>query len=69
MTTRKERIQELQKTGLEYIAQERTRAQNEVKVLEAILKGRTGGAGVQQVSVKVVSAVADKDLSNFIRNA
>ena len=40
-----------------------------MKVPEAILKGRTGGAGVQQVSVKVVSAVADKDLSNFIRNA
>lgn len=69
MTTRKERIAELKSTALDYIAKERTRVQNEVKVLQAVLDGRTGGAGIQKVSVKVVAAAADKDLASFVGNA
>ncbi len=67
--SRSQRIQDLKTAADQYIQQEKTRVENEVQALEAILNGRTGGAGIQQVSVKVVAAVADKDLASYLKGA
>ena len=67
MSDRKSRLKDLQDTAKDYISKERTRAENEVKVLQAVLDGRTGGAGIQAVSVAVVSAVANSDLADYLK--
>lgn len=67
--SRSQRIQDLKTAADQYIQQEKTRVENEVQALEAILNGRTGGAGIQQVSVRVVAAVADKDLASYLKGA
>lgn len=67
MSDRKSRLKDLQDTAKQYIDAERTRAENEVKVLQAVLDGRTGGAGIQAVSVAVVSAVANSDLADYLK--
>jgi hypothetical protein len=67
MAIRKERLEELQKAVKEYVKEEKTRLENEVKVMEAILKGRTGGAGVQKKSNAVVAAVAQNNLAAYLQ--
>ena len=67
--SRAQRIQDLKTAADQYIKEEKTRVENEVQALEAILNGRTGGAGIQQVSVRVVAAVADKDLASFLKGS
>ncbi len=67
MSTRAERVRALQKSVTEYVKAEKTRITNEVASLEAVLKGRTSGAGIQKVNVKVVEAAAGNDLSDFLR--
>ena len=67
MADRASRLQDLEDAAKEYIKAERTRAENEVKSLQAILDGRTGGAGIQAVSVNVVAAVANKDLETYLK--
>jgi hypothetical protein len=67
MADRASRIQDLQDTAKDYIKSERTRAENEVKSLDEILKGRTGGQGIQAVSVAVVASVANKDLEAYLK--
>jgi hypothetical protein len=68
MSSRLDRLKALQQTTKDYIAKEKTRIENEVSVMEAILKGRTGGAGVQAPSTTVVAAVAQNDLSDFLNS-
>lgn len=65
--SRQQRLSELERTAKEYISAERRRAENEVKVLEAILQGRTGGAGIQQVTIKKVAAVANADIASYLK--
>lgn len=67
MADRASRLQDLEDAAKDYIKAERTRAENEVKALQAILDGRTGGAGIQAVSVNIVSAVANKDLEAYLK--
>lgn len=57
---------QLQKATKEYVAKERTRLTNEASVLEAILKGRTGGKGLQTLSIQTMSAVAQKDIEVYL---
>ncbi len=64
--SREDRIKELQRTVKDYVKSERTRIENEVTVLKAILSGRTGGAGIQSNSVSVVQAVAQSDLAAYL---
>jgi hypothetical protein len=66
MSDRASRVQKLADAVKDYTKKEKTRIENEVKVLEAILKGRTGGAGVQASSNKVVEAVAKNDLKSYL---
>lgn len=66
MSTRLERIQELETTTFQYIVAEQTRINNEVSVLQAILNGRTGGAGIQQISKNQVASVAQNDLAGYL---
>ena len=66
MSNRQQRIQDLQKALNNYISAEKQAAQNTVKVLQAILNGRTGGQGIQAVSVAVVAAAADADLTDYL---
>lgn len=67
MSSRKDRVADLKKTADEYIAAEKKRIENEVSSLEAILKGRTGGAGVQLEGIKVAASAAQNDLAAFLR--
>ena len=67
MADRASRVQALADAVKEYTGKEKTRIENEVKALEAILKGRTGGAGVQKSSTKVVEAVANNDLLAYLK--
>jgi len=66
MSDRASRVQALADAVKEYAGKEKTRIDNEVKILEAILNGRTGGAGVQASSTKVVEAVASNDLQAYL---
>jgi len=66
MTDRASRVQALADAVKDYTAKEKTRIENEVSVLEAILSGRTGGAGVQASSTAVVAAVAQNDLKAYL---
>lgn len=59
-------LKELKKTGDDYVKKERERLGNEAKALEAILKGRTGGGGVQSLNTQVASAVAKRDLADYL---
>lgn len=65
--SRSSRLDELKAATKDYVASEKKRIENEVKVLEAVLSGRTAGAGIQANSVAVVSAVAYADLSAFLK--
>lgn len=56
----------LQATAKEYTAAERKRLENEVKVLKAVLSGRTGGAGIQKLNTKVAAAVAKRSLAAYL---
>jgi hypothetical protein len=67
MADRLSRLKELENATKEYIKAERKRAENEVKSLQAILDGRTGGAGIQAISVNIVAAVANKDLEAYLK--
>ena len=67
MADRESRLQDLEDTAKDYIKKERTRAENEVKSLQKILDGRTGGQAIQKVSVNIVAAVANKDLTTYLK--
>jgi hypothetical protein len=67
MADRLSRLKELENAAKEYIKAERKRVENEVKSLQDILDGRTGGAGIQAISVNIVAAVAKKDLEEYLK--
>lgn len=67
MANRYERLELLEKTAKEYIKREKARIENEVSVLEAVLRGRTGGAGIQSKSTSTVAAVAQSDLTDYLK--
>ena len=67
MSTRLDRLKTLQKALNDYVKQERNRIDNEVSVLTAILSGRTGGKGIQQVNTNTVTTVAQNDLSSYLQ--
>jgi hypothetical protein len=65
-SSRLQRLQQLQQATHDYVGKEQTRIDNEVSSLQAILNGRTAGAGVQQSSNQVVQAVAQSDLTAYL---
>lgn len=65
--SRSSRLTDLETATKDYVKNEKKRIENEVKVLEAVLQGRTAGAGIQANSVAVVSAVAFADLASFLK--
>lgn len=67
--SRSSRLDDLNSAVKDYVKAEKKRIENEVKVLEAVLKGRTAGAGIQANSVAVVQAVAESDLSDYLSGA
>lgn len=66
MSDRSSRVKALADAVKDYTGKEKTRIDNEVKSLQAILDGRTGGAGVQKIATKVVEAVANHDLQTYL---
>lgn len=60
------RIQALADAVKEYASKEKKRIEDEVAVLKTVLAGRTGGAGVQAISVKRVTEVANYDLQAYL---
>ena len=64
---RLQRVQELQEATVDYVTKEKKRIENEVSVLQAVLDGRTGGAGVQLPSKEQVKAVAYASLNDYLR--
>ena len=69
MAKRTDRIEALESAVKDYVKEEKKRIENEVKVLEAILKGRTGGKGLQKSSASVVAAVAQNDLASYLKGS
>lgn len=67
MSNRISRVSALRDTAKEYIKAEKTRIENEVSVLEAILSGRTGGAGIQLKGIQVAKSAAENDLAAFLK--
>lgn len=65
--SRSSRLQQLADATKQYVDSEKKRIENEVKVLESVLSGRTAGAGIQANSVAVVQAVAESDLSAYLK--
>lgn len=63
---RDQRLQNLLQAVQQYVQAEQTRINNEVSVLQAVLNGRTGGAGVQASSTAVVAAVAQNDIAVYL---
>lgn len=63
---RADRLKALEDKTKEYVKKEQDRIDAEVQVLEAVLKGRTGGAGAQK-SEDVVAAVAYNDLYSYLQ--
>jgi hypothetical protein len=66
MSSRASRVQDLADAVKDYTKNEKKRIDNEVKLLSAILDGRTGGKGVQKITTKVVKAVAQYDLDAYL---
>lgn len=66
MATKNALLSDLQKTAKEYVTKEKERLENEAKVLEAVLNGRTGGKGIQAANTKVVAAVAQANLKKYL---
>ena len=66
MAQRIDRIEALKSSVDDYVKAEQKRIDDEVQVLEAILNGRTGGAGVQASSADVVASVAQSDLAAYL---
>jgi hypothetical protein len=69
MSDRLSRVKKLAEAVQKYADDEKKRIENEVKVLEAILEKRTGGNGIQAVSLRVVSAAAENDLKAYLEDA
>lgn len=67
MANRDSRLQDLLNTTKDYVKKEKTRIENEVKVLEDILSGRTGGAGAQKSGQAKIAAVAQNDLATYLK--
>lgn len=67
MSARSDRVSQMRDTAKDYIKSEKTRIENEVSVLEAVLKGRTGGAGVQEGSIATVVQKAQQSLADFLK--
>jgi hypothetical protein len=65
--TLQQRVTQLQQTATQYITNEQNAITNTVSVVQAILSGRTGGAGVQQSSSAAVTAIAFNDLADFLQ--
>lgn len=59
-------VKDLQKAADEYVTKEKERLKNEVSVMQAILKGRSGGAGIQELNTQVAVAVAKKDMAEYL---
>lgn len=66
MSDRTTRLNNLKQTVDQYVQKEQERISNEVQSLQAILNGRTGGAGIQQGNTNAVAAVAFNDLAEFL---
>jgi hypothetical protein len=64
-----DRIKALKDTVDKYVEEEKKRLENEVAVLEDILKSRPGGSGIEKVSVKIVGEAANNDLKTFLEGA
>lgn len=67
MGSRSERVAALRDTTKAYIQAEKKRIEKEVSSLEAILKGRTGGAGVQLAGIQVAKSAAENDLAAYLK--
>jgi hypothetical protein len=65
--SRAERLENLRDSLRQYVGQEKKRIENEVAVLQAILKGRTAGRGIQEKSIQTVTAVAQSDLASYLQ--
>jgi hypothetical protein len=52
-----------------YYTTEKVRLTNEATVLNAVLSGRTAGAGIQKSSTEIVSKVAESDLAAYLRGS
>ena len=66
-SSRQSRLSDLQKAVTDYSTKETTRLQNEVSILNEVIKGR--GASLSSVAVQYVAGVAQNDLSDYLSEA
>jgi hypothetical protein len=67
--TKIERLTRLQKATDDYVDQELKRIDEEVVVLEDVLKARRAGQGAATDAVAPASAIAEADLDAYLRGA
>jgi hypothetical protein len=60
-------LKALQDATNEYVTKEKTRIENEVAVLQAILDGRSAGSGIQSQTTKHVAAVAKAEIYAYLQ--
>ena len=61
------RLKRLQDATTSYVKEEKKRIDTEVKVLEAVLKGRRGGQGAAGDAAAAASTLAQADLDWYLR--
>lgn len=64
--SRLSRLEELEASLREYVTAEKTRIENEVSSLEAILSGRTGGRGIQQRARTILASVSKASIATYL---
>ena len=64
MSSREARVNALKDATVTYVGKEKTRIDNEVAVLDAIKNGRN--AGVQAISVNLITEVANNNLYAYL---
>lgn len=62
-----EDLQALQDATHEYVAKEKTRIENEVAVLKAVLSGRSAGSGIQSQTTTQVASVAKAEIYDYLK--
>jgi hypothetical protein len=60
------RVTDLETAFNEYVSREKTRINNEAKVLQAILDGRTGGAGIERFSIQAIETATKSSIHDLL---
>lgn len=63
---RRKMVKQLKATADEYVKKEKDRLNAEAKAMQAILDGRSAGAGIQQLNTQMIAGVAQSSLDDYL---